>query len=134
MALKTKKIVIEKGRDGGKEFLITEMSAAKIDNWAMRVLLALAGSNIDVGAASDGMLGMAKVALSALGKVPPETAIPLLDELLECVQIVPKGGSPRELNLDLNDIEDFTNLFFLRKEVFQMHTDFLQQGFGLKPE
>lgn len=134
MALKTKKIVIEKGRDSGKEFLITEMSAAKIDNWAMRVLLALAGSNIDVGAASDGMLGMAKVALSALGKIPPETAIPLLDELLECVQIVPKGGSPRELNLDLNDIEDFTNLFFLRKEVFQMHTDFLQQGFGLKPE
>ena len=50
------------------------------------------------------------------------------------MQIVPKGGSPRELNLDLNDIEDFTNLFFLRKEVFQMHTDFLQQGFGLKPE
>lgn len=134
MALKTKKIVIEKGRDSGKEFLITEMSAAKIDNWAMRVLLALAGSNIDVGVASDGMLGMAKVALSALGKIPPETAIPLLDELLECVQIVPKGGSPRELNLDLNDIEDFTNLFFLRKEVFQMHTDFLQQGFGLKPE
>ena len=134
MALKTKKIVIEKGRDSGKEFLITEMSAAKIDNWAMRVLLALAGSNIDVGAASDGMLGMAKVALSALGKIPPDTAIPLLDELLECVQIVPKGGSPRELNLDLNDIEDFTNLFFLRKEVFQMHTDFLQQGFGLKPE
>ena len=134
MALKTKKIVIEKDRDSGKEFLITEMSAAKIDNWAMRVLLALAGSNIDVGAASDGILGMAKVALSALGKIPPETAIPLLDELLECVQIVPKGGSPRELNLDLNDIEDFTNLFFLRKEVFQMHTDFLQQGFGLKPE
>lgn len=130
MALKTKEITIEKGRDAGKKFIITEMPAAKIDNWSMRVLLALAGANIDVGAAQDGVMGLAKVAFSALGNIPTETAIPLLDELLECVQIVPKGGTPRPLDLELGDVEDFSNLFLFRKEVFQLHLDFLQQGIG----
>lgn len=131
MALKTKTVTIEKGRDAGKQFLITEMPAARIDNWAMRVLLALAGAGIDVAEANQGMMGLARVAFSALGRIPHETALPLLDELLDCVQIVPQGGSPRPLDLNLNDVEDFTNLWMFRKEVFNLHIDFLQQGNGL---
>lgn len=131
MALKNKTIVIEKGRDAGKQFLITEMPAAKIDNWAMRVLLALAGAGIDVAEASEGMMGLARVAFAALGRIPPDVALPLLDELLDCVQAVPQGGSPRPLDLSLNDVEDFTNLWMFRKEVFNLHIDFLQQGSGL---
>lgn len=130
MALKTQTITIENGRDKGKQFLITEMPAAKIDNWAMRVLLALAGAGIDAAEANEGMLGLARVAFEALGKIPPDTALPLLDELLECVQIVPQGGSPRPLDLSLNDVEDFTNLWRFRKEVFRLHIDFLQPGDG----
>lgn len=131
MARKTKNITIEKGRDAGKKFIITEMPAAKIDNWAMRVLLALAGAGIDIAEANEGMLGLARVAFGALGKIPHETALPLLDELLECVEIVPDGGQPRPLDLDLGDIEDFANLWTFRKEVFNLHIDFLQQGGGL---
>ena len=132
MALKSKQITIENGRDKGRVFLITEMSAAHADNWAMRALLALANSGVDLGGLSpqQGMMGMAGVALDALGRLKADDAIPLLNELLDCVQIIPEGGQPRPLNMDFNDVEDFTTLWRLRKEVFALHTDFLQHAFG----
>lgn len=132
MALKTKQITIENGRDKGRVFLITEMSAAHADNWAMRALIALANGGVDLGGLSpqQGMMGMARVALDALGRLKADDAIPLLNELLDCVQIIPEGGQPRPLNMDFNDVEDFTTLWRLRKEVFALHTDFLQHAFG----
>ena len=132
MTLKTKQITIENGRDKGRVFLITEMAAAHADNWAMRALIALANGGVDLGSLrpQQGMMGMVKATLDALGKVKPEDAIPLLNELLGCVQIIPEGGQPRPLNMDFNDVEDFTTLWRLRKEVFALHTDFLQHAFG----
>jgi hypothetical protein len=132
MALKTKQITIENGRDKGRVFLITEMSAAHADNWAMRALIALANGGVDLGDLSpqQGMMGMVRVALDALGRLKADDAIPLLNELLDCVQIIPEGGQPRPLNMDFNDVEDFTTLWRLRKEVFALHTDFLQHAFG----
>lgn len=132
MTLKTKQITIENGRDKGRVFLITEMAAAHADNWAMRALIALANGGVDLGSLrpQQGMMGMVKATLDALGKVKPEDAIPLLNELLGCVQIIPEGGKPRPLNMDFNDVEDFTTLWRLRKEVFALHTDFLQHAFG----
>lgn len=132
MALKTKQITIENGRDKGRVFLITEMSAAHADNWAMRALIALANGGVDLGGLSpqQGMMGMVGVALDALGRLKADDAIPLLNELLDCVQIIPEGGQPRPLNMDFNDVEDFTTLWRLRKEVFALHTDFLQHAFG----
>lgn len=136
MALKTKQITIENGRDKGRVFLITEMSAAHADNWAMRALIALANSGADLGGISpqQGMIGMARVALDALGRLKADDAIPLLNELLDCVQIIPESGRPRPLNMDFNDVEDFTTLWRLRKEVFALHTDFLQHAFGRTTE
>ncbi len=136
MALKTKQITIEHGRDKGRVFLITEMSAAHADNWAMRALIALANGGVDLGNLSpqQGMMGMAGVALDALGRLKADDAIPLLNELLDCVQIIPEGGQPRLLNMDFNDVEDFTTLWRLRKEVFALHTDFLQHAFGKTTE
>lgn len=136
MALKTKQITIEHGRDKGRVFLITEMSAAHADNWAMRALIALANGGVDLGGLSpqQGMMGMAGVALDALGRLKADDAIPLLNELLNCVQIIPEGGQPRPLNMNFNDVEDFTTLWRLRKEVFALHTDFLQHAFGKTTE
>ena len=136
MTLKTKQITIENGRDKGRVFLITEMSAAHADNWAMRALIALANGGVDLGNLSpqQGMMGMAGVALDALGRLKADDAIPLLNELLDCVQIIPEGGKPRQLNMDFNDVEDFTTLWRLRKEVFALHTDFLQHAFGKTTE
>lgn len=136
MALKSKEIIIEKGRDAGRRFIITEMPAAQADHWAMRALIALANSGVDFAGLNpnQGMMGMVGATLGALGKIKADDAIPLLNELLDCVQIVPEGGDARALNLDFNDVEDFTTLWRLRKEVFALHTDFFQLAAGKTTE
>ncbi|MDE1479977.1 hypothetical protein KKJ01_17565 [Xenorhabdus bovienii] len=135
MALKSTTITIESGRDAGKTFVITEMPVIKADNWAMRAIFAVANGGIDIGDIRPemGMMGMAQVAVKALSRIDPDVGIPLLDELLECVQIVPSGGNARSIEFN-SDISDVKTMFLLRKEVFVIHIDFLTQGggFGLK--
>lgn len=132
MSLKTKTITIEKGRDEGKTFVITEMPITKADNWAMRALFAIANGGIDIEGINPnmGMLGMAQVAIKALSGIKPDIGIPLLDELLECVQVLPSSGNARALIID-SDIKDLSTMFTLRKEVLAIHIDFLTQGGGL---
>ncbi|HEJ9542007.1 MULTISPECIES: hypothetical protein [Proteus] len=131
MSLKTKTITIEKGRDEGKTFVITEMPITKADNWAMRALFAIANGGIDIEGINPnmGMLGMAQVAIKALSGIKPDVGIPLLDELLECVQVLPSGGNARALIID-SDIKDLSTMFTLRKEALAIHIDFLTQGGG----
>ncbi|OOF43032.1 hypothetical protein BKK51_12170 [Rodentibacter trehalosifermentans] len=126
MALKTKEITIEKGRDAGVRFIITEMPVVKADKWATKVLIALMNAGVEVPDVKMGMLGITTMLLSSLQNVDAEKAIPLLDELLDCVQIIPEGGSPRKLDLSMNDVQDFTTLWVLRKEALMLHLDFLQ--------
>lgn len=132
--LKTKEITIEKGRDAGTQFLITEMPIIKADKWASKLLLALAGSGVEVPNLNGGMLAIVNIAMSAFKNIPEDKLLPLLDELLDCVQIIPEGGKPRALNLDINDIQDLTTLWKLRKEVLQLHIDFLKSALSLTSE
>lgn len=120
-----------KGRDNGKVFQITEMPIIKADRWATRAMLALISSGVDIGEVnpSDGMIAIASVAVKALAGVPEETALSLLDELMDCVRIVPTGGVARDIVID-SDISEISTLFTLRKEVIALHTDFLQQDSG----
>ncbi|SPL70864.1 phage tail assembly chaperone [Acinetobacter stercoris] len=129
MARKVKDIEIQSGRDQGKKFRITEMPVLQADRWAMRAIFALtkAGVNIQGVDPKAGMLEMAKVASSALSGLDTEEGIGLLDELLECVKIIPGGGEPREPEWD-DDLEDFKSLFILRKEALMLHLDFLAAG------
>lgn len=126
MALKEKELIIEKGRDAGTKFLITEMPVAKADRWAMKVLMAMANGGVEVPDPQVGMLGIVGMVFSSLKNIPEEKALPLMDELLECVKIIPEGGIPRQLDLAMNDVQDFTTLWILRKEALSLHIDFLQ--------
>lgn len=132
MSLKSEIITIENGRDAGMTYLITEMPIAKADNWAMRALFAVANGGVDLEGVNPnmGMLGMANVAIKALAGINPSVGIPLLDELLDCVQVVPSGGNARALLLN-EDVKDLTTMFRLRKEALAIHLDFLVQGGGL---
>lgn len=132
MSLKSKTITIQKGRDAGKTFLISEMPIVKLDNWSMRALFAVAKGGVDLEGISPNMggLGMANVALKALAGIDTDVGIPLLNELLDCVQVVPSGGNARSLLLD-SDVTELSTLFTLRKEALAIHLDFLVQGSGL---
>lgn len=119
--------VQDEGRDKGKLFVITEMSAARAESWAMRVLMALIGANVDVPESFQelGMAGLAELGLKSLGKLKWEVAEPLIAEMFECIQIIPDPSKAHVVRaLVESDTEEVVTRLKLRTEVFNLHTDF----------
>lgn len=120
--------VTDEGRDNGKLFLITEMSATQAESWAMRVLFALMEGNIDLpeNYAELGMAGLAEIGLRGIGKLKWDVAEPLLEEMFGCVQMIPDPSKTHVVRpLIESDIEEVMTRLKLRMEVFGLHTDFL---------
>jgi hypothetical protein len=128
MARKVKTVVIDQdGRDKGKHFLLTEMAAMQAEKWAMRALLALGQSGIDIpdDIAETGMAAIAAFGIKTIASVEFEAAAPLMDEMLECVTIIPDPSKPNVTrNLIEDDIEEVKTLALLRGEVLELHTGF----------
>ena len=119
---RTEIVEITEGRDAGKKFMITEMSAEAAEWWAFRALQAIAGADAELNLQAP-LADMAAQGIKALAKVHPDQARPLLDEMMGCVQIlVPATQKPRPL-LD-GDIEDVKTRFMLRKAVVELHLGF----------
>jgi hypothetical protein len=126
--------VTEKNRDEGKTFLITEMSAAQGESWAMRTLMALMSSNVDIPPNYQklGMAALATMGFKALSGLKWETAEPLLQEMMDCVKFIPDARKPSLIrplleshDPDNADIEEVSTRVNLRLEVWKLHTDFL---------
>jgi len=128
MARHTKLVVIEaEGRDKGKVFKITEMDAMQAERWATRLLLGLAKSGVEIpdGIEEAGMAGVATLAIKAIGGINFADAEPLLDEMMTCVKIMPDPKHPDVERAWLKeDFEEVATLLQLRKEVFELHTNF----------
>jgi hypothetical protein len=128
MARKIEHLIIDKqGRDFGKTFVITEMSAFASERWATKAFFALANAGIDLPTGlTAGMEGMAAIGLEALGRIKYDDAEPLLAEMLDCVQIKPSEKAPaREiLTGEDGDIEEITTLLTLRMAIFKLHVNF----------
>ena len=123
---RTEIVEITEGRDAGKKFMITEMSAEAAEWWAFRALQAIAGADAELNLQAP-LADMAAQGIKALAKVHPDQAKPLLDEMMGCVQIlVPATQNPRPL-LD-GDIEDVKTRFMLRKAVMELHLGFSTGG------
>ena len=123
---RTEIVEIAEGRDAGKKYQITEMSAEAAEWWAFRALQAIAGADAELNLQAP-LADMAAQGIKALAKVHPDQARPLLDEMMGCVQIlVPATQKPRPL-LD-GDIEDVKTRFMLRKAVVELHLGFSTGG------
>ena len=123
---RTETVEITEGRDAGKKYQITEMSAEAAEWWAFRALQAIAGADAELNLQAP-LSDMAAQGIKALAKVHPDQARPLLDEMMGCVQIlVPATQKPRAL-LD-GDIEDVKTRFMLRKAVMELHLGFSTGG------
>jgi len=123
--------VTDEGRDHNKTFLLTEWPASKAEAWAIRALLALGAANVDVpeGVMNDGMAGIAAVGLKKLFALPYSAAGPLLDELMECVQVTPDARrSQVKRALVESDIEEIRTRLTLKWEVLKLHIDFSIAG------
>lgn len=115
------------GRDEGKQFEITEMSAAKAEAWAIRALCLLAESGFDVPAGEQSFAKVAEFGLTALSKVDYVKVKPLLDEMLACVKYIPPDHPNTRQPLTVGDtdlIEEVKTLFMLRVEVWKLHANF----------
>ena len=112
------------GRDKGKVFILTELSAYEAEEWAGRALFSLmnAGVEIPENIAEAGLAGVAAMGMKAIAKLPFESAKPLLDKMMDCVQIQPSANVTRELMS--GDVEEVATLFTLRKKVLGLHLDF----------
>jgi hypothetical protein len=125
MARKQANITIDgNGRDAGKVFVLTELSAAAAETWAARAMFAMlnAGVAIPDNIAQAGLAGIAALGVNALSKLSFDAAKPLLDEMFDCVQIQPSPKVVRALVDD--DIEDVSTRLVLRREIFKLHIDF----------
>ena len=126
---KTKLLQItDEGRDKGKAYLLTEMSAAQAEKWAFRALLLAAQSGADIPDAvrNAGFAGVAVMGIQTiLGGVKFEAVEPLLDEMFKCVQFIPdiKNQILTRPLID-DDIEEVSTRIKLRMEVFNLHVNF----------
>lgn len=119
--------VTDANRDNGKTFLITEMSAAQAEAWAMRAILALMDGKIELpeGIELEGMAGVAKIGIKALAGLRWEVAEPLMKEMFDCIQIIPDPSRPQIVRpLIEQDIEEIMTRVKLRGEVWALHTGF----------
>lgn len=116
------------GRDKGKVFILTEMSAWRSEEWAARAIFAMmnAGVEIPENIAKAGLAGIAALGIQSLTKVSFDAAKPLLDEMMSCVQVQPSPNVTRALIED--DIEEVATLLQLRKEVLGLHVNFSTAG------
>lgn len=118
-------------RDTGKLFVITEMSTRRGHAWATRLLFAVMNSGIDVSPQmlNAGVAGLAVMGLMSLRKMPYDVAQPLLDEMLEGIEIIPdvsKQNIKRALIPD--DIEEVATMFKLQHAVWDLHTEPFTSG------
>lgn len=124
-------------RDSNKCFLITEWPAERAEKWGIKALLAYnrGGGQIDVDAAiGAGMEGIFFLGVQTFlrGQIRAEEAIPILDELLDCVRIIrdPKArdaatGEPVATPIvSDDDVEEVQTRMWLRSEVLRLHTGF----------
>lgn len=125
----TKTVVIDsKGRDKDKAFFITEQPSAQAEEWAFRVFMAMAkgGAQLPDNVQEQGFAGLMLMGLrSLLAGISFDDAKPLLDEMMSCVQVIPNPAQPQIMRpLIAEDIEEVTTRLRLRKEVFDLHTNF----------
>lgn len=123
-------IVETEGRDKGKEFLITEMSAWDADSLAQDIFRAMGDSNyssIPADVIAMGCAGLATVGLSIISASSPEVARQLRDRLMSTVDIIITNDGQRQqrkVNGSL-DFEEVSTIRSLLDKVFQVNFDFL---------
>ena len=119
--------ITTEGRDQGKTYRLTEMSASAAEDWAIRAFMAIAkgGAEIPDGIPQS-IAGIAILGFKALAGADYATAKPLLDEMMGCVQVVTSAGIARKPQEE--DIQEVATRLQLRKEVFEVHTGFFARA------
>lgn len=120
-------------RDFGKTFCITEMAAFDAESFAIRAGLAILKSNAVLPPNLSEKIknnqtitfeDIASLGLGLFSGVDYHDLKPLLDDLLECVQIIVDKKSMIMRHLEDEDIEELSTLIELRKRALGLHINF----------
>ena len=125
--METLTYIAQHGKDAGKQFEITKMSADDAEWFAIRAFLALGSSGVEVpeDIQSAGTYGMLKLGISGFLKIKPDVLKPLLDEMMETVKYIPDPATPMvKRNYSSGIIEDVRTKFEIRKTILSFNTDF----------
>lgn len=126
-----------RNRDKGKIFKLTEWPAATAEHWGIRAMLALGSTNdarLPLNLSGIGMEGIAIIGLNAFfsatramgdGEIKG-VVLPLLDELLDCVEIIRDARHPDVASKIVPelDVEEIATRMWLRGEVLSLHLNF----------
>src|ERR1700751_4084213 len=134
MGRRTKEVTLTDGRDKGRAFLLTEMAADQGERLALRALLAISRSGVNVPPQlfDSGWAGLAAmmpylfvIGFQGLAGARWEELEPLLAEMMACVQYAPGHGHPPQAikTGDLCQIEEVKSFLKLRKMVLELHLD-----------
>lgn len=128
MARKESDFTATFGRDAGKRYLITEMSAEKAFDWGTKALLAMARSGVDIpdDIEQRGMAGVALVVVKAVGGLEFMAVSSLKSELLACVKVYisAPGAQTHSRPLIDGDIEEAVTIYHLCVAVIELHLGF----------
>ena len=119
--------VSDEGRDKGKKFLITEMSARKAEEFALRAFSSAVACGIknDKTDPSQGMLALAKIGYALIVTMPYEYSQPLLDQLMSCVKIQEQHITRDVLEVDVEEVATYLKL---KKAAYDLHVSFFTDG------
>ncbi|HDY4931528.1 TPA: hypothetical protein RPG34_003360 [Yersinia enterocolitica] len=122
-------IVEDEGRDKGKEFIITEMSAWDADELAQDIFRSMGESNfsgIPADVIAMGCAGLATVGINVLCAASPEVSRNLRDRLMSTVQVViTHDGNKQTREVKSIDFEEVSTIRTLMDKVFGVNFDFL---------
>ncbi|CQI88901.1 Uncharacterised protein [Yersinia rohdei] len=122
-------IVEDEGRDKGKEFIITEMSAWDAEELSEEIYRAMGHgefNSLPADVVSMGVAGLATVGVSVLAAAPASVSRPISDRILSTVEIViTNEGKDITRSIKPIDFEEISTIRTLKDKVFELNFGFL---------
>lgn len=129
MSRKTIDFIAEDGRDNGKKFQITEMSAWDAEELSEEIYRAMGQgefNSLPADVVAMGVAGLATVGLSVLSAAPATTSRYISEKLLSTVEIIINHqGKQVNRPIEKIDFEEVTTLRQLKDKVFELNFGFL---------
>ncbi|HDL8245518.1 TPA: hypothetical protein PXR41_004568 [Yersinia enterocolitica] len=121
--------VEDEGRDKGKEFIITEMSAWDAEELSEEIYRAMGHgefNSLPADVVSMGVAGLATVGVSVLAAAPASVSRPISDRILSTVEIVITNEG-KDINRAIKplDFEEISTIRTLKDKVFELNFGFL---------
>ncbi|ELZ3993183.1 TPA: hypothetical protein SBJ50_002953 [Yersinia enterocolitica] len=122
-------IVEDEGRDKGKEFIITEMSAWDAEELSEEIYRAMGHgefNSLPADVVAMGVAGLATVGVSVLAAAPASVSRPIADRILSTVEIViTNEGKDITRAIKPIDFEEISTIRTLKDKVFELNFGFL---------